>query len=553
MDRAADIEAPRTTMQDQRVSESSSDSELPSPLEQHSTHPDAHASSSDHVSLAKTKSVAEQMPLLKEIIFVGILCSAQITTQMSLNGTLAILHVIGESLNITNPGVLSWLIAGYSLTVGSFILISGRFGDMFGYKIMIIIGFVWFGIWNIVCGCAVYSNEVLFIFGRVLSGIGPAILLPNALGLLGATYGPGMRKNMIFSLFGACAPGGAILGGVFAGVWNLIWWPWAFWTFAIATIILGIMAIFILPTIPLKPEVQNLTLKEKLVDLDPLGAGAFLTAAILFNFAWNQAPGFGWQNAYIYVLLIIGILLFPVFFWIELRVATKPLIPFDALSTDVLFVLGCVACGWASFGIWLYYIFQFLEILRGHSPLLTIAQMTPVAVSGFAAAITTGKVIHRLGPGWVMFIAMCAFTIGNILLATTPIHQTYWAQIFVAVVVAPWGMDMSFPAGTLILSNAVSKKHQGVAASLVNTVVNYSISIGVGIAGTVEMQVSGGQTSTEATLKGYRGALYLAIGMSGFGMLLAMGFLAKKTLEGKKEGRGGEEDEKVPDPEKGQV
>jgi hypothetical protein len=75
-----------------------------------------------------------------------------------------------------------------------------------------------------------------------------------------------------------------------------------------------------------------------------------ITAMILFNFAWNQAPGFGWQQVYIYVLLIVGILLLPVFFWIELRVSRKPLIPFDALSTDVSFVLTCIMCGWAAFG-----------------------------------------------------------------------------------------------------------------------------------------------------------------------------------------------------------
>jgi MFS family permease len=76
---------------------------------------------------------------------------------------------------------------------------------------MLIIGFAWFAIWNIVAGCSVYApgngGQVLFIFSRVLGGIGPAILLPNALGLLGATYNEGKRKDMVFSLFGACAPG----------------------------------------------------------------------------------------------------------------------------------------------------------------------------------------------------------------------------------------------------------------------------------------------------------------------------------------------------------
>ena len=73
-----------------------------------------------------------------------------------------------------------------------------------------------------------------------------------------------------------------------------------------------------------------------------------------------------------------------------------------------------------------------------------------------------------------MFISMLAFMVGNIIIATMPAHQIYWAQTFVAIVITPWGMDMSFPAGTLIMSNAVERKHQGTAASLVSTIVNYS-------------------------------------------------------------------------------
>lgn len=145
-------------------------------------------------------------------------------------------------------------------------------------------------------------------------------------------------------------PGGAVVGGTFAGLWSLLWWPWTFWTFAITLAILAGLSVFILPSVPLRPEIRKLSHKEKFAEMDLLGATVGITAMVLFNFAWNQAPGFGWEHAYIYVCLIIGILLFPVFFWIELKVAKYPLIPFDALTTDVSFVLVCECCGWASFG-----------------------------------------------------------------------------------------------------------------------------------------------------------------------------------------------------------
>lgn len=81
---------------------------------------------------------------------------------------------------------------------------------------------------------------------------------------------------------------------------------------------------------------------------------------------------------------------------------------------------------------------------------------------------------------------------------------------------------MSFPAGTVILSNSMPRQHQGLAASLVNTVVNYSISIGLGIAGTVESNVNNGGIDT---LKGYRGACYTGVGLAGLGVFLAACFM----------------------------
>lgn len=81
---------------------------------------------------------------------------------------------------------------------------------------------------------------------------------------------------------------------------------------------------------------------------------------------------------------------------------------------------------------------------------------------------------------------------------------------------------MSFPSGILILSNAMPQKDQGVAGSLVNTVVNYSISLGLGFAGVVERYVN---DDGRDVLKGYRGATYMGVGLAGLGTIIATCFL----------------------------
>ncbi|KAJ4296314.1 multidrug-resistance type transporter aminotriazole resistance [Kalmusia sp. IMI 367209] len=459
--------------------------------------------------------------------------------QAGLGNVQTIVHIIGNDFGLADAE-LPWLIAGYSLTVGTFILVFGRFGDVFGYKRMLLIGFLWMALWSVVLGCSVYSNHVLFTFARVFQGIGPAIMLPNGLAIFGATYAPGRRKAMVFAIFGACAPTGSVLGSAFAGLFTLGWWPWTFWAFAIYLVLITAVGSVLIPDPPKKSKFASMPVSEQIRNLDLPGAAAGVAALVLFNFAWNQAPLVGWQHPYVYVCLILSFLFLPLFFYIELRVSKTPLIPFHALSTDVAFVLACVACGWSCFGIWYYYSWQFAQVLRGASPLLSTAWFAPVVPSGIMAAIVTGLVIHRVGPPPVMVIALSCFTIGTILIMTCPVDQTYWAQFFVCTLITPWGMDMSFPAATLMLSDAVSKEHQGIAASLVNTVVNYSISLGLGFAGTVEVYVVDGGTTPEDVLRGYRAALYMAVGLSGMGLVISGVYCLKCWMKGRLEESSGD-------------
>lgn len=379
-------------------------------------------------------------------------------------------------------------------------------------------------------GLAVYSNHVLFIFARVLTGIGPAICLPNAIALLGATYAPGRRKSMVFGIFGASAPGGSVAGSLFAALFALTWWPWAFWSMAIALAMIAVVGIWVIPDTPRTSKPPS-SIRELCARCDLLGCTAGVLALVLVNFAWNQAGVVGWAQPYVYVCLILGVVCVPLFFYIETMVASSPLIPFDAFNSEVAFVLACLACGWGTFGIWFYYYWQELLVVRQLSPLLANAYISPVAITGTLAGVMTGYLLTKVRPAWLMLVALLAFLTGSILLATVPIDQIYWGQLFFAVVVAPIGMDCSFPAATLILSNAVQKEHQGIAASLVATIVNYSISLSLGFAGTVEMNVSPGQDTREHILVGYRSALYVGIGLAGLGVFLSAVFVAKTHID----------------------
>ncbi|KAL3424089.1 Drug resistance protein [Phlyctema vagabunda] len=474
----------------------------------------------DVISLVQSQANAQQS-FIREALLVAVLCMAQFTTQAGLGQTISSLHIIGNSFDTRNPGQLSWFASAYSLTVGTFILIAGRLGDVFGHKRLLIAGFFWFATWSLIAGFSVYSSMIFFDFCRAMQGIGPAFCLPNAIAIIGRTYPPGRKQEMLFSIFGACAPVGAIFGMTFSAIFaELLWWPWAFWAMAIFCLIIAIAACFIIPYSPAALHDSSVNIW---IRIDALGSAFGVIGLVLVNFAWNQGPVAGWGITYVYVLLIVGFLFLGVFGFVESR-ARYPLLPSEIFNSQTGFVLACISLGWASFGIWMYYIWLILQDLRDVSPLLACGQFAPVAISGTCAALTTGVILSRVTPSSVMLVAMMAFCTGNILVATMPIDQTYWAQTFLSIIITPWGMDMSFPAATILLSNRMPQEHQGLAASLVNTAINYSISIGLGIAGTVETQVFNGGRNRADVLKGFHGALYVGIGLSGMGIIVAFLF-----------------------------
>lgn len=293
----------------------------------------------------KAESPEPSFPLPHEIAFVIIICSTQLLTQASLGNTITPLYVIGKSFGTTSPGQLSWFVAAYSLTVGTFILIAGRLGDILGHKMLLITGFLWSGLWSLIAGLTVYSNsQIFYVFCRALQGMGPAVLLPNAVAILGRTYPQGRRKEMVFSLFGATAPWGFVVGSGFASTLaEHAWWPWSYWCLAIACCLFGAAAFFVIPS-----EHEEVV-RDK--SFDYLGSITGVAGLTLFNVSWNQAPIVGWSTPYVYILLILSFCFLSAFFLIERKVR-MPLVPFTALSPKVAFVLGCVGLGWSSFGVW---------------------------------------------------------------------------------------------------------------------------------------------------------------------------------------------------------
>lgn len=98
---------------------------------------------------------------------------------------------------------------------------SGRLGDMYGHKQMFVVGWIWYAATSVIVGFSYApktNGSVMLSVTRGFQGIGPAILVPNAMALVGTTFPVGLKRNMVFSAFGACGPTGFVFGAIFSAL-----------------------------------------------------------------------------------------------------------------------------------------------------------------------------------------------------------------------------------------------------------------------------------------------------------------------------------------------
>jgi MFS family permease len=132
---------------------------------------------------------------------------------------------------------------------------------------------------------------------------------------------------------------------------------------------------------------------------------------------------------------------------------------------------------------------------------------------------------------WILAIGTVTILISNVLMATVPIHQSYWPQIFPSVVLFSFCPDFVYTAGQIIASNSVRRNQQGIAASVIGTLNLYGNSLGLGFASTIEVQIA---RRSGSQIMGYRAALFFGVAISAVALILDVCFvrLVKDDREG---------------------
>lgn len=267
-------------------------------------------------------------------------------------------------------------------------------------------------------------------------------------------------------------------------------------------------------------EADVQTSPHSLGELDLLGSFLSVMGLTCIVYGVNQSANVGWSRPDVIVSVLLGVLLLVLFFYVERR-APMPIMP-PSLWVHPSFarVLICMSLGWGSFGVFSFYTIQFMEVLRGDSALLASVQLIPLWLFGLVATMFVWRAHGKLPSYALMALSMLAFGLGNLFVSLSEPSDYYFRSfLFFALCLAPFGMDLSYPAASLIVSDTLPMHLQGIGASLVNMVVNVSISLGLSFAATLEAHTN---QHGDAPLQGMRNALYLGTSFGGLGLLIAL-------------------------------
>lgn len=364
------------------------------------------------------------------------------------------LPAIGQSLS-GGGGGLSWVVNGYLLPLSALLLIGGASGDLFGRRRLLILGVGLFAVASVLCAAA--PSLPWLVVGRVAQGIGAAMLMPNSLAILGATFS-GEARGRAIGIWAAVGAAGGALGPLLGG-WliDLVGWR------AIFFINLPIAA----GAIVLAWRYVRDDRAETRPRLDL--AGAALVAAGLSALTWGLtvASASMGLTPLSSAALLAGALLLAAFLFVERRKAEAAMMPlglFTSMRFVGLTVLTLLLYG-ALGGLFVLVPYVLIES-KHYSATAAGAALLPLPLVLALTSSSMGKLAGRIGSHWPLSIGPMVVAVGCLLAMRVGQPGSYWATVLPAMLVIALGMAGAVAPLTTAVLASVEPQHTGVASGL---------------------------------------------------------------------------------------
>jgi EmrB/QacA subfamily drug resistance transporter len=400
-----------------------------------------------------------------------------------------------------SPANLQWIVNGYTLVFGGFLLLGGRAADLLGRKRLFLVGVIVFTLASMLNGLAQSSG--MLIIGRGLQGLGGALVSPAALSIVTTTFSDGEQRTRALAVWSAIAAGGSAVGLLLGGaLTDLASWRWVFFVNLPVGIVTLVMAL---------RYVAESRVESARRSFDLAGAVTVTGGLVVLVYAIVKAQAFGWGSARTLGLGAIAVALLAAFVIIEHR-SQAPLMRLGIFRVRTLAVADTVLLLLASgmFGMF-FFASLYIQQILGYSPLKAGLAFLPVtAVIMIGAGAAQGGLIRRLGVRNVGAIGIAVASVGLLVLTQLPVHGTYAGNLLVGLLPLGLGLGLAFVPITLLGTSGVREEDNGLASGLFNTAQQVGGSLGLAILSTLAA------SQTTSVLHGTSTAAVFAARVSGY-------------------------------------
>jgi EmrB/QacA subfamily drug resistance transporter len=446
----------------------------------------------------------------------AVLCLGQLMMVLDATIVNVALPSIQHDLHFSQSN-LTWVMNGYLITFGGFLLLAGRLGDLVGRKKVFLTGLVMFVAASIFCGLA--SSQGLLIVARLLQGAGGAVASSVILAIIVTEFPGKIEQAKAMGMYAFVSAGGGSIGLLAGGaLTQSLDWHWIFFV----NVPIGLVA-FVLGS-ALVEENEGIGLAG---GIDWLGSILITLATMAGAFAIVKSTEYGLLSARTLGVGGGALVLLGAFLALEARLK-NPIMPLRVLRLRMLMgsslVRGLLVTGmFSSFFLGSLY----LERVLGYNAIETGLAFMPLTIA--IAAMSMGvaaRAVQRFGAVRTLGSGLGAIVVGLLLLAGQGVQASYFPGLFFAFLLIGLGAGASFlPLLTIGMSDAPARD-AGLASGIVNVSVQLFGAIGLATLGTIATDhtkalSASGDALSSALTGGYHVAYLVAAGCVALGILAA--------------------------------
>ncbi|WP_438302460.1 MFS transporter [Streptomyces sp. HUAS TT11] len=417
-----------------------------------------------------------------------------------------------------STSALQWIVSGYVLGYGGFLLLGGRAADILGRRRVFLVAVAVFTLTSLAGGLV--DDGTLLIVTRFLKGVSAAFTLPAALSIITTTFTEGPARNKAIGIFTLMGASGFSSGLVLSGALTELGWRGTFLVPVPVALIALAAAMRILP----KDGPRTVG------GYDLPGALTLVAGMLLLVYTVVEVPQKGWTTASTLVQFGLAVVLLAAFVVVELRGA-QPLIRLGILRSSSL-VRANVGLS-VFFGA--YVGFQFVATLYFQQVLQWSALQTALGFLPAAAIVTLASpriphLIARFGTSRTIIAGVSTHVVAYALFLTIARDNPYAVGVLPTMLLLSIGMTLAFAPFQIEGTSGIPDHEQGLAGGLLNSSMQVGGAVGLAIVTAVLTAGGEGQSGPDALLAGFTPAMITVTVLAAIGLLTALsGTLGRRT------------------------